>query len=346
MAKCITEKNIAIFQEEKPSLESYWRSVVLFGRNSASYKFSLAESLISLAKEGKTIVSLADLSVPFSSNICRHILKEKRQSTNASSTFLTACDAFNQNKISYDELIATTEKYGFKNVLDCFHNVNGGELPVKFFEKDGKNLILTDEVLKLSNTEHTQNLSLENESRWNLVETAWKLNISPNLLNIHFDDKSNILFIEEAFRRKDITSARAALDGYQKGKCFYCYDDIIVSEDSDNTCDVDHFFPYTLQHIMPEINLNGVWNLVLACPNCNRGVNGKFAKVPAIKYLERLHKRNEFLISSHHPLRETIINQTGKTEQERAAFLREIDRRAINYLIHRWETENRSEPVF
>ena len=97
---------------------------------------------------------------------------------------------------------------------------------------------------------------------------------------------------------------------------------------------------------MPEINLNGVWNLVLACPNCNRGANGKFAKVPSVKYLERLHKRNEFLISSHHPLRETIINQTGKTEQERAAFLREIDRRAINYLIHRWDTEEKQEACF
>lgn len=78
---------------------------------------------------------------------------------------------------------------------------------------------------------------------------------------------------------------------------------------------------------MPEINLNGVWNLVLACPNCNRGANGKFAKVPSIKYLERLHKRNEFLISSHHPLRES-------------------DRRAINYLIHRWDIEEKQEACF
>ena len=70
------------------------------------------------------------------------------------------------------------------------------------------------------------------------------------------------------------------------------------------------------------------------------------AALPTIKYLERLHKRNEFLISSHHPLRETIINQTGKTEQARATFLREIDRRAINLLIHRWDTEEKQEACF
>lgn len=31
------------------------------------------------------------------------------------------------------------------------------------------------------------------------------------------------------------------------------------------------------------------------------------------KYLQSLHKRNEYLISSHHLLRETLIMQTGMT---------------------------------
>ena len=299
MAERNLEKNITLFQEEKPSLESYWRSVVLFGRNTASYKFSLAESLMDLAKQGKTVLTLEDLAVPYSNHICRHIAKEERQATNASSTFLEACSSYTRNEISNDELLNKTVKNGFTYVLDCFHKVNGADLPVKFYEKEGKKLILTDEIFKIINIENAVNLYQENESRWNLVETAWKLNISPDLLSIRYDDQSKILFIDDNFKRKDITSARGALDGYQKGKCFYCFDDIVVSEDSTNTCDVDHFFPHTLQHLMPEINLNGVWNLVLACPTCNRGSDGKFAKVPAIKYLERLHKRNEFLISSH-----------------------------------------------
>lgn len=41
----MTDK-IAVFQEEHPSLESYWRSIVLFGNNVASYKFALAKSLL------------------------------------------------------------------------------------------------------------------------------------------------------------------------------------------------------------------------------------------------------------------------------------------------------------
>ncbi len=63
-----------------------------------------------------------------------------------------------------------------------------------------------------------------------------------------------------------------------------------VSGDDTNTCDVDHFFPHTLQPLFPDINLDGVWNLVLVCSACNRGEGGKFARVPATKYLTRLHK--------------------------------------------------------
>ena len=187
---------------------------------------------------------------------------------------------------------------------------------------------------------------VETEARWNLVETAWELNISRNLLNVRYDDITRFFFTDNAFRRKDITSARWALNGYQKGKCFYCYRDINVSNDTDNECDIDHFFPHTLQRYMPDVNLDGVWNLVLTCPECNRGINGKFAKVPHIKYLARLHKRNEFLINSHHPLRETIIQQTGKTEVERRIFMRDIDQRAINFLIHRWETPQIAQATF
>ena len=153
--------------------------------------------------------------------------------------------------------------------------------------------------------------------------------------------------MDEKFRRKDVTSVRGALNGYQKGKCFYCYDDIIVTNDKTNTCDVDHFFPHILQPFMPDINLDGVWNLVLTCRDCNRGKEqGKFAQVPEIKYLERLYKRNEFLISSHHPLRETIIRQTGTTPQARHDYLAMVDKRAISNLLVRWSTESKGDAVF
>ena len=77
-----------------------------------------------------------------------------------------------------------------------------------------------------------------------------------------------------------------------------------------------------------------------------RGFDGKFAKVPSTNYLERLHKRNEFLIASHHPLKETLMSQTGETTEKRINFLKEIDKIAINALIHRWEVKPNATEVF
>ena len=170
--------------------------------------------------------------------------------------------------------------------------------------------------------------------------------INQNILSIKYNETNSFLFIDRYLKRKNITSARNALNGYQKGKCFYCFRDITLIQNTDNSCDIDHFFPHTLKTIIPNANIDGVWNLVLSCPYCNRGIDGKFAKVPAIKYLNRLYKRNEFLISSHHPLRETLMQQMGKTETERKEFIKEIDKVAINHLIHRWETKSVSEEVF
>jgi len=82
--------------------------------------------------------------------------------------------------------------------------------------------------------------------------------------------------------------------------------------------------------------MDGIWNLVLACHACNRGVNGKFAKIPSMPLLERLHKRNEFLIASHHPLRETLIAQTGIDVISRVRFLNDFHNQAKSILIHCW----------
>jgi hypothetical protein len=60
--------------------------------------------------------------------------------------------------------------------------------------------------------------------------------------------------------------------------------------------------------------------LVLACPRCN-GWHEKSNRPPAAKYVARLHRRNEFLIASHHPLRPTLLAQTGPTATARIATL-------------------------
>jgi len=331
------------FIEHKPTKESCWRSIVLMGRNVASYKFSLAKSLIGLKGQDKTFVSLEELALPFSKNICEHLKISSKQITSQSSKFLDACNQFNIGKISEAKLVELTTKLGFVNVIQAFHIVVQDPTPIRFFEDDRKSkggITLTDDFFKLTESSQFKNLPNEVEARWGLVETAWSLNISPNLIGIDYDEEKEFFYASvDGYKRKDITSARDALSGYQKGKCFYCFDEISIETGNLNLADVDHFFPNRLKSHSYIRNLDGVWNLVLACKNCNRGNNGKFDKIPKIKLLDRLSTRNNFLISSHHPLRETLILQAGKSEHQREYFLQTCYNEAKSILIHSWEPE-------
>jgi 5-methylcytosine-specific restriction endonuclease McrA len=219
--------------------------------------------------------------------------------------------------------------------------VGHGEVPKRFFideRQDRNGINITDDLLMLKEQLQFTNLPFEVEARWRLVEVAWSMDISPHLLEVKYDEDDHLLFIQNNdFRRINITSSRDSLNGYQKGKCFYCSKEIVVDgTDSDKMPDVDHFFPHVLQQHIKDINLDGVWNLVLACRECNRGVGGMFEQIPDLRFLQRLHIRNEYLIDSHHPLRETLIKQTGNNEENREQFLQRMDKRAIELLIHRW----------
>jgi hypothetical protein len=67
------------FQANDPSLEPQWRAVILFGKNSATYKFAFAKSLLELVEQEKTTVSLQDLAEPFSRHIIAHLRQNDKQ---------------------------------------------------------------------------------------------------------------------------------------------------------------------------------------------------------------------------------------------------------------------------
>lgn len=335
------------FYQAEPTLENYWRAIILFGKNVATYKFALAKSLYELGYVNNDLVSLEQLAAPFSRHLCEHLRHSPKQITSPSSKFLDACNQFNQGSLSKDALIQRTVKLGFNHVIDAFHIVNNGEISQRFFvdeRKTNKGIRITDNFFKLTELDQFSNFELETEARWLLVEQGWKMGVARNLLTVEYDRNLKTLFTGSKERRVNITSCRDSLNGYQKGRCFYCYDSISVLNNKDNFADVDHFFPWVLQQDLP--NVNGVWNLVLACKTCNRGEDGKFAKVPTVKLLQRLHKRNEYFINSHLPLRETLIQQTGINESQRKGFLQRSYNIAKMQLIHEWEPEPKGSPTF
>ena len=337
------------FTQKLPTVDNYWRAVILFGKNVASYKFALGKSLLSLAREGRERITLEDLAGLFAAHLCEHLGHTDKQATSRQSQFLDACRAFNRGELDKDGLIQTTVKLGFSNVIDAFHVVGDKPIPLQFFvderQEHPKGVRLTDQLLRLAECLQFQNLTPEVEARWRLVETAWSLNLPPHLLAVTYESETGQLIVRDAYRRrKPITAVREALNGYQKGKCFYCARPVVLNDTSFSGVEVDHFLPHILKLELQGWNLDGVWNLVIACVECNRGAKGKSARVPALRYLEGLHQRNEWLIDSHHPLRETIIAQTGVSKLERHGFLQSRYNDAIAALIHTWSPQELDEP--
>ncbi|TLM60378.1 MAG: HNH endonuclease [Deltaproteobacteria bacterium] len=328
------------FYEIEPSLENYWRAVILFGKNVASYKFALAKALYDLRKGPSELVRLDELAPLFADHLIAHLKQCDKQITSRSSAFLDVCRKYSNGEISRDRLIQETARHGFNNVIDAFHNVHGNELDKRFFldeRKTSGGIRLTEDFYRLAEAQSFDDLNVETEARWRLVETAWELRLPRHVVRIAYDDNDQILHtLTSQNRRVNITSSRNALNGYQKGRCFYCYRNISLDMFSDDLADVDHFFPHKLNFCAKGKPIDGVANLVLACKECNRGADGKFDRLPSIDLLARLNRRNEYLIKSHHPLRETLMLQTGITETDRRSYLQSAYTCAESHLIMKW----------
>jgi hypothetical protein len=336
------------FHVVEPGAASCWRAIILFGINSASYKFALAHALLEVASTQPDAVPLEDLALPFARRICAHLQQADRQATSPSSRFLETCRSFNRGETSEDQLRAATVRLGFNNVIDAFHVVNGADVPVRFFadeRQSGGMIRPTDELYRMTEHASSADLGRETEARWRLVETAWDLNLPRHTLAVAYERASGLLFVSRD-RRVNVTACRDALNGYQRGRCFHCGGSISLSPGDAELADVDHLFPWSLRTVgsLPA-PVDGVWNLVLACRDCNRGADGKFARASAETSVARLHCRNEYLIGSHHPLRDTLMAQTGRTEAERRSLLRRCRQIARDSLIHEWQAPASKGPL-
>jgi len=94
---------VRTFTETTPSLEDFWRSIILLGRNVASYKFALGKSLLELAHQDQEEVPLDELAVPFACHLCEHLKLSDQQGTSAQSRLLDACRAFNRGVLRFSQ---------------------------------------------------------------------------------------------------------------------------------------------------------------------------------------------------------------------------------------------------
>ena len=312
------------FAEKEISPEATMRTILLFGRNVSTYKFALADVLLKSGST-KSLIKYQDLRDEFIRELYNHYVLNPFQYQGGSNSITKAFDQYTTSK-DWNLLTSVAERNIYNNVFDAFHNVGGSSIKDKYtlFEHDPKNkqIILTDNLMQLlGNTNYTSQLIKENQSRWNIVEEAWKNNLSPNLL-VYDKNESSVFSINEGQERVNLRSAVDVLLPYQLGRCFYCNKkvDVNTSNDDNKFPDVDHVIPFSAfnrQLDLMNINSNGLWNLVVSCKECNRGADGKFDSPPDKSFYYNLIERNVLFTQEHrHSLKNTILLSLGVSTSE------------------------------
>lgn len=303
---------------------STWRALILYGANAATYKFAFGTALLEHAARGADTVSLEQLAPRYAELLCEALQREPRQGTASRSRFLDALRRHNKGELDEAGLVAATVKLGFANVVDAFPQLDGDLAPVQYYEDRRKDpgvrgLVLRPALLDLAQSDESTAVAGEVGARWRLVETAWATGLNSGLITaVGFDEPTETLFIDKV-RRRSVTGVVPALNGYQDGRCAYCNEP--MHERGVGQPIVEHVLPFTLmqraspmQRPWPGPPLDAVWNLVLACLPCN---SAKAARPPAAVWMPWLITRNDDLIASHHPLRQTLMAQTGATPEAR-----------------------------
>ena len=235
-----------IIQEYKnldQSVSATLRTIILFGKNVSTYKFALASTLLKL--KPKNFISYEDLREEFVISLYNHYTNNPCQFQGGENIITKAFDKY-KTDTNWEELLKTAEKNIYNNVFDAFHNVGGGSIKKEhiLFEhlpKERK-LILTDKINAIiEQPELVEVLKNENESRWMIVEEAWKNSLSPNLL-IYDSTKREFISVSPK-GRTNLRSVVPVLLPYQHGCCFYCNKKINTSATSGDSDfpDVDHY---------------------------------------------------------------------------------------------------------
>ena len=94
-------------------LETYWRGLILFGRNSASYKFALAKSLISLRPNAGDLLRLEDIAPIYAKLLIEHMKESPKQGTSKTSKLIDALRRYGVDEPDQSKLIEATVKDGF-----------------------------------------------------------------------------------------------------------------------------------------------------------------------------------------------------------------------------------------
>lgn len=101
------------------------------------------------------------------------------------------------------------------------------------------------------------------------MENAWHERRSTgSVLQVVYDRPSEMIVRGTQRRAHPGDASPVAEHGYQAGVCFYCSAPITRLLGLKNSANVDHYFPHMLMARGLFVDLDDVWNLVLAERPC------------------------------------------------------------------------------
>lgn len=305
------------------SPKDYWRAIILYGLNTATYKIALARCLFQFAQAGKTGVLIPELAEAFF-DVYQARLEQNRPQLdhpNRQTVMEQVVALYKLGKLSRSDAIDRVAAEAFNDVIPRFHHVYKAPVPTRFYEYSSAGLVLTDAIFTVQAYPEREALLAELNARWDLLEAAFTIRRDQSVLVTDI----RALYLANGYERRNITENRPVLNGYQQGRCFYCGEAM-----PDDAVAVDHVIPrQVLQH-------DEIWNLVLAHAFCN---TQKSDLVPDRHYLEKLIERNEHFIASNHPIKPKLIAQLGTQPDQRRRFVEKvyIDAKHVLGARYTWE---------
>ena len=217
--------------------------------------------------------------------------------------------------IDRDRAIAETRREGFRFVLDTFPRLRQSDLTGRFYVINGGRLHVTDETIALLSGPDADDLAIEIDARWSLLESDFAIRRRRDQLRLVCDERAFYLTGADGASAdqipavtRTVTTVAAALHGYQVGRCLHRGEPVSAA--------------VPVAPVLPATEFGGsAWNLVVAHPACSAAAS---ATIPTTGLIEHLSDRNERLIASSNPLSSTITGPLGTAARTRRRNL--IDR--------------------
>jgi len=286
----------------------YWKSIILYGLNQATYKIALGKTLLAFALQQKTVVTWDDLATEFFDQYRQRLQvvnPRPQQSIPARQTKMEQIfREYEQERISRNTAIQKTGDEAFVDVVRRFHRVgNDPSFDGKFYRYDfGRSLTLTDAMLDVGTSKSIE-IQAELDARWSLLEGAFLSRRESSQLNNDLRE----IYLSSGYARTPLTGNIPFLQGYQGNTCFYCGEPMAPGDTH-----VDHVLPRQV------VYHDEIWNLVLSHGECNLS---KSDRLVGTHYMEKLSARNENIMGSNHPWKQKIHEQLGSTPSARKSAL-------------------------